>query len=87
MPAPEPPEPSVWSMGSRTVKQAQAETGLSRDELFDLMREGVLVWMAHGGLNRRLIAWKSLVQFLEREHAAFERRKAGAVQAHALRGE
>lgn len=59
------PAGSVWAMGSRTVKQAQRETGLSRQELWALMGAGTLVWKAHGGRGTRLIAWRSVVEYLE----------------------
>ena len=56
---------SPWFYGARTVRQAAAETGLSRQLLWDLMREDVLIWKAHGGNGTRLIAWKSIVEYLE----------------------
>ena len=68
---PEPPAESVWSRGSRTVTQAMAETGLSRNELFALMDVGVIPWFNHGGrgaMGRRLLAWGPLCDLLERWH-------------------
>lgn len=64
------PAAGVWAMGARTVRQAEAETGLSRQELWELMREGVVPWFSHGGNGRRLMAWGALVAYLERLHAA-----------------
>ncbi len=63
-----PPEDSVWSMGSRTARQVAAETALSRDEVWALMRDGTFVWMPHGGRGTRLISWKSVVEYLDRLH-------------------
>lgn len=56
---------SIWSMGARTVQQAVAESGLSRDMLWSLMDDGTLAWKAHGGRGTRLIAWRSIVEYLE----------------------
>ena len=64
-----PPAEGVWSRGARTVSQAQDETGLSRNELWDLMNSGELPWFAHGGRGTRLVAWGALVDLLERWHA------------------
>lgn len=63
-----PPPESIWSRGARTVSQACAETGLSRQELFALMGEGVLPWQPHGGRGTRLIAWGPLADLLDRWH-------------------
>jgi len=56
---------SVWLLGSRTVAQAQRETGLSRQQLFALMADGTLTWKPHGGRDTRLIAWQTIVDYLE----------------------
>jgi hypothetical protein len=60
----------LLAAGTRTVRQAVAETGLSRQELFALMAEGVVEWFAHGGRGTRLIVWSSLVDYLAGEYEA-----------------
>ena len=45
--APALPTDSIWAMGSRTVRAAIAETGLSRQLLWELMDEGRLAWQPH----------------------------------------
>lgn len=52
----------VWSSGCVTVREAVAEFGLSRDQLFDLMRDGALAWRMPG--KARLIARASLARWL-----------------------
>jgi hypothetical protein len=70
-PLPSPPTESIWARGSRTVTQAQAETGLSRQELWELMNTGRVRWFAHGGRGphkRRLLCWGDIVDFLDGLH-------------------
>lgn len=72
---PPPPAESPWARGSRTVRQAMAETGLSRQELWQLMTDGVVPYFVHGAYanSRRLLSWKCLVEYLEslhKEHVA-----------------
>lgn len=81
MRAPPPPPASIWSLGSRTLTQAQDETGISKQELIALCESGVLVWMRWSGRRTRLIAWKSIVDYLDGQHADFqadEEQTAGA---------
>jgi hypothetical protein len=69
MSAPTPAPESVWSRGSRTLTQACAETGLSRQELTALCAEGALPWFPHTERRTKIIAWGPLVDLLERLHA------------------
>lgn len=64
IPQPSADDIAIWSLGSRTVRQAVAETGLSRDELFVLMKEGVLRWKAKDLNGTRIIAWSDLVRYI-----------------------
>lgn len=59
---------SIWVLGSRTVKRTAQDSGLSRNELWDLMDDGTLAWQPHGGRGTRLIAWASVVAYLDRGH-------------------
>ncbi len=54
----------VWLEGAVKVNECVRRTGLNRGELFDLMREGVLVWVAKDAKKTRLIAWASVVDYL-----------------------
>jgi hypothetical protein len=58
-------------MGARTVRQAAAESGLSRDAIWNLMNDGTLPWFAHDGKGTRLVAWKAIVELLDREHREY----------------
>jgi hypothetical protein len=53
-----------WVHGSRTVVQAVADSGLSRDKLFDLMREGRVRWKVEGGRSTRLVCWFDVVSYV-----------------------
>jgi hypothetical protein len=70
---PTPPVESIWSRGSRTVTQVGAETGLSRQEIWERMDDGTFRWFAHGnrgkgGRGTRFIAWGDVVDYLDRLH-------------------
>jgi hypothetical protein len=55
---------AIWAQGSRTVRQAMKDTGLSRDDLFALMKDGTLHWCTKDLMGTRLIAWSDLVKFV-----------------------
>lgn len=63
-PAAEPVEPGDWIHGSRTVAQAERDTGLSRDTLWALMREGAVRSKVHSGRKTRLICWLDLARYI-----------------------
>lgn len=80
--AAESPEPSAADLrackdGSMTVTAAIQFSGLSRQELFDRMKDGSLDWFARGGRGTRYITRKSLVALIAQYRAEFqqERRK------------
>lgn len=75
----------LFSMGARTVRQAAAESGLSRNELFDLMDAGVLPWFPHTERRTRLIPWKAVVEYLASLYA--ESRGAGGADVSRTEGE
>lgn len=62
---PAPPAERPFARGSRTVRQAQAETGLSRQELWELMDAGAVRWMPHRGRGTRLLSWGDLTDYLD----------------------
>lgn len=57
-------ELAIWAQGSRTVRQAVKDTGLSRDDLFALMKDGTLRWRVKDLMGTRLIAWSDLVKYV-----------------------
>jgi hypothetical protein len=57
-------ELAAWGQGSRTVRQTRETTGLSRQMLFALMRDGTLRWKSVGLKRTRLIAWGDVVKYL-----------------------
>jgi hypothetical protein len=57
-------ELALWAQGSRTVNQAVRETGLTRDDLFALMKAGAVRWKVKDLKGTRLIAWGDLVRFV-----------------------
>lgn len=61
---------SAVADGSMTVNQAAAFSGLSRSELFVLMRDGPLDWFHYGEKRTRLITRRSLVEYLASVRAA-----------------
>lgn len=68
---PEPIDPAALALladGSMTVRQAAEWSGLSRTELFNLMRDGDLPWFRWG--QGRMIPRKSLHEYLARLYAA-----------------
>lgn len=62
--APSAEELAIWAQGSRTVRQAHEHTGLGRDELFALMKDGTLRWCVKDLKGTRLIAWADLVRYV-----------------------
>jgi hypothetical protein len=69
------PEPTaedhaVFAGGARTVRQARAETGLSRQELFALMESGEVRWATKDMKNTRLLSWADLTRYLASLYAA-----------------
>lgn len=80
--AAESPEPSAADLrackdGSMTVTAAVEFSGLSRQELFERMKDGSLDWFVWGGRGTRYIMRKSLVKLIATYRAKFqqERRK------------
>lgn len=61
---------AIWAQGSRTVRQAVADTGLDRNELFELMKAGTLRWVAKNPKGTRLIAYADLVRYVAALYAA-----------------
>lgn len=51
---------AIWAQGSRTVTQARAQTGLSRQEPYALMDAGVVHWCTKDLKGTRLLAWRDL---------------------------
>lgn len=64
--ATEPTEADIaaWLPGSRTVRQAQADFGLSRNRLFALMKSGTLRWKVVDEQGARLIAVVDLARYV-----------------------
>ncbi len=76
--APVPPTESIWSRGSRTLTQASAETGFSREHLTYLCDEGELPWFAHSGKRTKIIAWGAIVDYLDGLHQEHLKQTASA---------
>jgi hypothetical protein len=57
-------ELAAWSAGSRTVRQAVKETGLSRQVLFSLMRDGTIRYRVADLKRTRLLNWADVVRYL-----------------------
>jgi hypothetical protein len=57
-------ELAAWAQGSRTVKQARAESGLSRQELFALMASGAVRWKVKDLKGTRLLCWSDVVAYV-----------------------
>lgn len=62
------PQAEYGSLGWCTVEVAQAEFGLSRSKLFELMKAGVLPW--YRPEKSRLISRRALVALCQAEYEA-----------------
>lgn len=63
---PTPDDLAIWSQGSRTVSQLMKETGLSRNTIWDRMNDGTFAWCVRDGWGTRLVAWRSVTEYLAR---------------------
>lgn len=64
----DPADVALLADGAMTVRQAAVFSGISRTELFDLMKQEIIEWFPRG--KNRLIVRKSLVEYLARLYAA-----------------
>jgi hypothetical protein len=57
-------ELAAWGQGSRTVRQTRETTGLSRQTLFALMRDGTIRYRVADLKKTRLLCWADVVRYL-----------------------
>jgi hypothetical protein len=61
---PSPEELALWAQGSRTVKQAVAQSGLSRNDLFALMKDGTVRFRIKNLNGTRIVLWCDVVRYV-----------------------